>query len=51
MEEITIEGSEAVFNEIRGGTAVTNYFYVVSNGELIPINSLAEQEQERFLRR
>ena len=46
-----IDGSEVVFNEIRGGTAVTNFFYVVSNGELIPIRSLAEQEQERFVRR
>lgn len=46
-----IEGIKVVFNEIRGGTAGTNYFYVVSNGELIPIRSLAEQEHERFVKK
>ncbi len=50
MGEIKIEESEVVFNEIRGGTTGTKCFYVVFNGEFIPISSLVWQECEKFVR-
>jgi len=43
---IEIEGDEAVFEERRGATRGTNYFYIESNGELSPVRLLG---QERFV--
>ena len=43
---IEIEGDEAVFEERRGATRGTNYFYIESNGELSPVRLLG---QERFM--
>lgn len=46
MREIKIEGNEVVFREVRGGTRGTDYSYIESGGELLPVKLVGD---ERFV--
>jgi len=41
---IEIRGGEVSFKEIRGGDRGTDYFYVESGGELLPVRELGREE-------